>query len=254
VVVKEGKDQRPVTELTPMHGSVELAILIDDSARGNFDTEIGTLKQFVTSLPPHFKVAVGYMRNGYTQFTENFTADHTAAADAIRAPFGPGGADVDPYGSLADAIKKWPQTDAERKEVIMISSGIEGLGGGYYPDNQYVASGINAAVKAGVVVYSIYSPSVGHYGHTLWRATWGQNFLSQLSDESGGESYMIGYGSPVSFQPFLEQIRKQQEHQYRLTFVARPENKSGMQPIRVSVANKDASIAAPDKVFVKASM
>ncbi len=116
---------------------MELAILIDDSARGSFDTEIGTLKQFVTSLPPDFKIGIGYMRNGYTQFTQNFTGDHTAAANAIRVPFGPGGADVDPYGSLADAIKKWPHTDAERKEVIMISSGIEGLGGGYYPDNPY---------------------------------------------------------------------------------------------------------------------
>lgn len=254
VVVKEGKDQRPVTGFAPLHGSMDLAILIDDSARGSFDTEIGTLKQFVTSLPPNFKVAVGYMRNGYTQFTQNFSGDHTAAANAIRVPFGPGGADVDPYASLADAIKKWPHTDVERKEVIMISSGIEGLGGGYYPDNPYVVNGINAAIKAGVVVYTIYSPSVGHIGHTYWRTVWGQNFLSQLSDESGGEFYWIGYGPPVSFQPFLDQIRTHQEHQYRLTFVARPENKSGMQPIRVSVANKDASIAAPDKVFVKASM
>ncbi|MBV9500096.1 MAG: hypothetical protein JO138_12045 [Acidobacteriaceae bacterium] len=254
VVVKEGNEKRPVTGLAPLHGPIELAILIDDSARSSFDTEIGTLKQFITSLPSDFRVAVGYMRNGYTQFTQNFTADHAAAANAIRVPAGPGGADVDPYGSLADAIKKWPQSDAERKQVIMISSGIEGLGGGYYPDNPYLTSGIEAAVKAKVVVYTIYSPSVGHMGHTLWRTTWGQNFLSQLSDETGGESYMVGFGPPVSFQPFLDEIRKRQERQYQLTFIARAENKSGMQPIRVSVPEKDASIAAPNMVFVKASM
>ncbi len=254
VVVKQGSDKRPVAGLTPAHGSMDLAILIDDSARSSFDTEIGTLKQFITSLPSDFRVAVGYMRNGYTQFTQNFTADHAAAANAIRVPAGPGGADVDPYGSLADAIKKWPQSDAERKQLIMISSGIEGLGGGYYPDNPYLTSGIEAAIKARVVVYTIYSPSVGHMGHTFWRNTWGQNFLSQLSDETGGESYMIGFGSPLSFQPFLDEIRKLQEHQYHLAFFPRAENKSGMQPIRVSVPEKDASIAAPSMVFVKASM
>ena len=77
-----------------------------------------------------------------------------------------------------------------RREIVMISSGIEGLGGGFTPDNPYVDAGIQSAQKAGVVVYTIYSPSVGHYGHSYWRSTWGQNFLSQLSDETGGEFYL----------------------------------------------------------------
>jgi hypothetical protein len=254
IAVYQQNDKRPVTGFVPLRGSMQLMLLIDDSAGTSFSTEIGTLKTFVTSLPSSTEVAIGYMRNGYTQLTQNFTGDHTAAANAIRVPMGPGGADVSPYESLADAIKKWPNSEAERKEVIMISSGIEGLGGGFYRDNPYVMKGIDAAVKAGVVVYTIYNPSVGHYGHSLWRTTWGQNFLSELSDQTGGESYMIGFGSPVSFQPFLEQIREHQNHQYLLTFTARPEQKSGFQPFRVAIQNKDASIAAPDRVYVKASM
>jgi hypothetical protein len=254
ITVYQDKEKRPVTGFVPLRGSMQLMILIDDSARSSFSTEIGTLKQFVTALPASTEVAIGYMRNGYTQVTQNFTGDHTSAAKAIRIPMGPGGADVSPYESLADAVKKWPNSGAERKEVIMISSGIEGLGGGFYRDNPYVMAGIDAAVKAGVVVYTIYNPSVGHYGHSLWRTTWGQNFLSELSDQTGGESYMIGFGSPVSFQPFLEQILDHQSRQYLLTFVARPAQKSGFQPFRVVIENKDASIAAPDRVYVKASM
>jgi hypothetical protein len=183
--------------------------------------------------------------------TANFTRDHAAAANAIRVVLGPGGADVSPYDSLTDAIKKWPNTGAERKEVVMISSGIEALGGGFTPDNPYVNAGIESALKAGVVVYTIYDPSVGHFGHSFWRNTWGQNFLSQLSDETGGESYIVGFGSPVSFQPFLESILFNLQHQYLLTFTARPEKKPGFESIRVSIADKDASIAAPDKVFVR---
>jgi hypothetical protein len=257
ILVREGRDRRPVTGLAPLNGqrgSLQLMLLIDDSARGTFDTEINTLKQFVNSLPPYTEVAVAYMRNGMAEVTAPFTRDHAAAANAIRIVMGPGGADVSPYDSLTDAIKKWPNTGAERKEVVMISSGIEALGGGYMPDNPYVNAGIDSAVKAGVVVYTIYDPSVGHFGHSFWRNTWGQNFLSQLSDETGGDSYIIGFGSPVSFQPFLESILFNLQHQYLLTFTARPEKKSGFQSIRVSVTDKDASIAAPDKVYVRAGM
>jgi hypothetical protein len=255
IMVREGRDQRPVTAFVPLQGSrLQLMLLIDDSARSTFGTEINTLKQFVTSLPPESEVAVAYMRNGIADVTANFTRDHVSAAKAIRLALGPGGADVSPYDSLTDAIKKWPNTGGDRREVVMISSGIEALGGGYFPDNPYVNAGIESALKAGVVVYTIYDPSVGHLGHSFWRNTWGQNFLSQLSDETGGESYIIGFGSPVSFQPFLESILFNLQHQYRLTFIAREENKSGFQPMRVSIMEKDASIAAPDKVYIRAGM
>jgi hypothetical protein len=233
---------------------MQLLLLLDDSARATFDTELPTLKQFIVSLPANTEVAVAYMRNGMAAFTQNFTSDHTMAANSIRIAFGPGGADVSPYDSLTDAVKKWPASNAARKEVIMISSGIEGLGGGYMPDNPYVNAGITSAQKAGIVVYTIYDPSVGHLGHAFWRNTWGQNFLSQLSDETGGEFYTIGFGSPVSFQPFLQQILIHMEHQYLLRFEAKPEQKSGLQPVRIAVIEKDVSIAAPDKVFVRAGM
>lgn len=255
IIVRQGKERRPVADLTPLaNARTQLLLLIDDSARGTFDTEIQTLKQFVQNLPSNFEVAVGYMRNGMTDFTQQFTTDHAQAANGIRVALGPGGADVSPYDSLSDAIKKWAQPQAPRKEVLMISSGIEALGGGYTSDNPYVNAGIQSAQRAGVVVYSIYSPSVGHFGHSMWRSTWGQNHLSQLSDETGGESYYLGFGSPVSFQPFLEQFLEAQQHQFALTFSARLEKKSGLQPIRVSAETKDVSVAAPDQVFVKAGL
>ncbi len=258
ITVSQGRnDKRLVTALIPagQNGKgMQLLLLIDDSARESFGTEISTLKQFVTSLPAATEIGIGYMRNGTNQMVANFTRDHAAAANSIRLPLGTGGVDVSPYDSLSEAIKSWPNTGAERKIVIMISSGIEGLGGGFTPDNPYVNRGIEDAQKVGVVVYTIYNPSADHYGHSFWRSNWGQNFLSQLSDETGGESYMVGFGSPVSFQPFLQQITEQLQHQYILTFNAKPENKSGLQPIKVSVTEKDASIAAADKVYVKAGM
>jgi hypothetical protein len=256
IAVEQGKKRRPVTELKPLgaNDGLQLMLLLDDSAQGSFDTEIGTLKQWVNQMPANAEVGVAYMRNGTAAVTAQLTKDHAAAANGIRLPVGAAGADVNPYESLGDAIKKWPAGGAARKIAVMVSSGIEGLGGGYTSDNPYVNAGIRAALQAGVVVYTVYSPSVGHAGHSLWRTTWGQNFLSQLSDETGGESYAIGFGAPVSFQPFLDSIFEHLQHQYVLTFSARPEQKAGLQPVRIFIPEKDASIAAPSKVYVPASL
>jgi VWFA-related protein len=253
VSVKQGKERRQVNSIESISNSpLQILLMIDDSAAGSFDTEIKTLKNFVMALPANAEAAVGYMRNGMTQMTSGFTLDHAAAAATIRLANGPGGSDVSPYDSLTDAIKKFPANKAARREVVMISSGIEGLGGGLEPDNQYVNAGIQSAQKAGLVVYSIYSPSAGHAGHSFWRTTWGQNFLSQLSDETGGECYLLGFGSPVSFEPYLNSILAALQNQYRLTFNARAEGKAELQQVHISVIEKDASLAAPDRVFVPA--
>jgi hypothetical protein len=254
--VREGKDFRPISSLSPLPSQTgQLLLMLDDSARGSFDTELPALKSFINSLPPEMEVGVGYMRNGFLAMTSQFTKDHAAAASSIRVAVGAGGADVSPYDSLSYAVKHWPiKPGIERREVVMISSGVEGLGGGFAPDNPYVNAGISDAQKAGVEVYTIYSPSVGHAGHSMWRSTFGQNFLSQLSDETGGESYIIGFGSPVSFEPYLNAILKRQGQQYLLTFMAKAENKTGLQDVKISVKEKDASLAAPDRVLVKAGL
>lgn len=253
VTVEEEKGNRDVASLAPAgkNGALlQLLILIDDSARSSFGTQIQALKQFVEKLPSSVEVGIGYMRNGTNQMVSPVTADHAAASKSIRLPFGAGGADVSPYESLADAVKSWPQSRAERREVIMISSGIEGLGGGFTPDNPYVNTGIREAQKAGVIVFPIYNPSVGS-GRGFWRSTWGQNFLSQLADETGGEAYNLNMGTPVSIEPFLSDILDRLNRQYILTFEAKAENKGELQSVKIR-SKGDGSIAAASKVFVKA--
>ena len=257
IKVSEDRSSRPVTGFTPLRGdsgNLQLMLLIDDSAGSNFSNEIPGLKQWIQGLPHQSEAAVAYMRNGMARAGQNFTTDLAAAAKSIRVPLGTGGADVSPYDSLSEAVKSWPQSKAERHEIVMISSGIEGLGGGAPPQNVYVNKSIADAQRAGIVVFTIYSPSAGHLGHTLWRETVAQGLLSQLADETGGESYIRTFGPPVSFLPFLEEITSKLRNQYLLTFLARPEKKSGLQPIRVSVSADNADVAAPDKVFVKASL
>jgi restriction endonuclease-like protein len=119
---------------------------------------------------------------------------------AAHAPFGDAGVNASPYFSVAELIKCWPEAP-ERREISMVSDGIDRYGPGGASD-PYVDQAIEQAQRAGIVIFSIYSPGTGHVGHSLWRVNWGQNYLSQISDETGGESFYLGSGPPVSFSPY----------------------------------------------------
>lgn len=191
------------------------------------------------------------MQNGIAQVVQNLTSDHVAAGKALRLPMGRPGANASPYFSLGDLIKRWPASD-ERHEVIMITDGIDRYWGSG-PDNAYVDSVIEQAQRAGVIVFSIYTPGEGHYGHSFWRTNWGQNYLSQVADETGAEAYYLGFGAPVSFAPYLEDITRKLGRQYLLTFLAKPQKKAGMQRVKLQTEVPNAELVTADRVWVPAT-
>jgi hypothetical protein len=257
VIVNQGHDRRPVTGWVPAtgpHAGLELAILIDDSAGVSFGSQMDEIRAFIAEQPPTTLVGVGYMQNGTVFMAQNFTQDHAAAAKSLRLPQGYVGAVASPYFSLSEFVKKWtPNPAAPRREVLMITSGIDTFYGGGYPD-PYVDTAIQDAQCAAVVVYSIYTPSAGHFGHTYWRIYWGQNYLAQLSEETGGESYyFLGAEAPVSFAPYLNEMDQRLMHQFLLSFLAKPQKKAGTEPVKVSTEIRGVDLMHQDKVCVPAS-
>src|SRR5207245_7454204 len=115
--------------------------------------------------------------------------------------------------------------------------------------NPYVDSAIEEAQRAGVIIYSIYTPGVGHYGHSFWRMNWGQNYLSQISDETGGESYYLGFGAPVSFAPYLDDLNHRLTRHYLLTFRAKPEKKSSFQQFNLRPAVPNPAMLPPHRGY-----
>jgi len=255
VMVYEGRDRDRVTGWLPLqgdHAGLELFILLDDSSSVSLGSQLEDIRQFISAQPATAKIGIAYMQNGIAQIAQNLTNDHTLAAKALRLPMGSPGANASPYFSLGDLIKRWPASD-ERHEVLMVTDGIDRYWGSA-PDNPYVDTVIEQAQKAGVIVYSIYTPGVGHYGHSYWRTYWGQNFLSQLSDETGGESYyLIGSAPPVTFAPYLEDMAKKLGRQYLLTFIPKPQKKAGMQRVKVQTEVPNAELVSADKVYVPAT-
>jgi hypothetical protein len=256
VIVHQGKEVRPVTGWVPARGSqagLALAILIDDSAGMSLGVQLSDLKNFIQQQAPTTLVAVGYMQNGNVRIASNFTTDHAAAAKSVRIALGYYTANASPYTALSSFIKGWEAgPSVPRREVLMITSGIDELYGGQMPD-PYVDAAVEDAQCAGVVVYSIYTPSAGHFGHSFFRSYWGQNFLSELSEETGGESYyFLGTQAPVSFAPYLKLLSEQLPNQFLLTFQAQPGKKAERQPVKVTSEIHTVDFVSADHVCVPA--
>ncbi len=224
VQIKSGKDRLKVNALIPAQGDqagLQLFILIDDTSTTELGSVLSDLKSFIAAQPKTTTIGVGYMSNAQTQIVQNFTDDKDAAAKAVRLPLGQLSAMDSPYLSLQDLVKRWPVSKV-RREVIMITDGIDRLrnyggGGGFGPGgfggggrnsiNQYsnmspdVDSASQAAQKSGVIVYSIYAQGVGSAGRSFFAANIGQSGISQVSEETGGESFSLGVQTVPSFQP-----------------------------------------------------
>jgi hypothetical protein len=241
------KNQRlQVTDMEPC-AALELYILIDDASGMSLGSQLNDLKQFIEAQPTETSIGIGYMRNGTVEFTEALTADHAKAAKGLRLPLGYPGVMPSPFLSLSDLIKRWPASKA-RHEVLLVTSGIDPLGGGMV--DPYLDAAIEHAQRAGIVVYAIYAPAAGHGGHSFWRMNWGQNHLAQIAEETGGESYMLGFGPLVSFAPYLADLSEHLAHQYVVTFLVKPGNKAGFQSVRLTTEVPNAEIVAAGRVYV----
>jgi hypothetical protein len=254
VMVYQDRNRVKTTDWVPLqgdHGELELFLLLDDASGASLGSQLEDLRKFINSQPATTKIGVGYMRDGTVNVAQNLTNDHSQAAKALRLPLGIAGINASPYFSVSDLIKRWPEAPI-RREILMISDGIDRYGPGGASD-PYVDEAVEQAQRAGIVIFSIYTPGAGHFGHTFWRINWGQNYLSQLSDETGGESYYLGSEAPVSFSPYLDDLGRRLLHQYLLTFLAKPVKKAGMQSVKLRTEVSNAELVAADRVYVPAS-
>jgi hypothetical protein len=256
VMVYEGKVRDTVSSWLPAkadHADLEFFILIDDSANATLATQFDDIRQFINSQPATTKIGIAYMRNGTAEITQNLTADHAQAAKSLRIPMGIGGGSASPYFSLTDLIKRWP-AGSPRREVLMISDGIDLYYGTGDLQDPYVDEAVEQAQRAGVIVFAIYNPGAGHYARSYWRTNFGQLYLSRIADETGGESYYIGFNGPaVSFVPYLDDVEHRLNNQYLLTFLAKPEKKSGMQRVKLTTELPNTELVGADRIYVPAS-
>ena len=188
VMVYEGKDRDTVTEWVPAQGDragLELFILLDDGSNVSLGTQLEDIRQFINSQPASTRIGVAYMQNGTARIEQNLTSDHALAAKALRLPLGSRGVNASPYFSVSDLVKRWPASTA-RREIFMASDGVDLYYGAGDSQDPYLQDAIEDAQRAGILVSAVYTPSVGHIGHSYWLTYWGQLYLSELAEKTGG--------------------------------------------------------------------
>ena len=231
-------------------GGLQLAILIDNSAsQFGVGTQLNEMADFVTLQSKATAIGVFYAVNGTVQAASPFSRDHDALAKTLRVPLGPrAGASPSVYLSLSDLINHHWQPTEGRREVLLISSGVDRMNRG--PDSPYVQEAIEAAQKAGVVVHAIYTDGLSFDESVLGQ--FAQGNLVQLAEGSGGYNLFEGISTPMSFSPYLKELDTALRHQYRLTFTIEPSNKAKgeLREITIRTEQHGVDLRYPKRVLV----
>ena len=259
VHIKQAKSDLRVDQVIPARGdsaALQLLVLIDDTLDTRVGGNLNDIRDFINAQPPSTVVGIAYMSNATIQMAQNFTADHTLAAKALRLPRGGLSTMDSPYLSLISLVKSWPQQNV-RREVLMVSDGIDRLRGQrstgvstmptISPDAD---SASRNSQRYGVIVHSIYATGAGRIGRNAWEAQLGQSGIAKIADETGGEYFALGTGNAVSFKPYLDRLQNIFDNQYYVVFRAVPGKKAGLQRVRISTEIADVDLAAADNVWV----
>jgi hypothetical protein len=227
-----------------------LAVLIDDSLDSGVASQLDDLKEFFNAQPQSTYISVSYARNGSAMLAQDFTNNHELAAKALRLPLG-AGAFSSPYLALLDLMKRWPSS-GDRHSILLISSGIDYFRGNF-PTSPDLDLTIQRAQKQNINVWSIYAPDAGHRARGLFRIDRAQSNLSQLSEETGAESYYLGTSAPVTFKPYLDELATHLSNQYLLTFKANGAAKGRFERARVTTELPNLEFLHASQVFLPAT-
>jgi hypothetical protein len=254
LLVTVNNKKATVTGLKSLQGpenSVELVLMIDGSARGSLGTQFTEIEHFINTLPANTKIAIGYMQNGQTTFAAPLSSSHTQVLTALHLPGGMAGSSASPYFCLSDLAKHWPSADTSaRRVVVMVTDGVDPYHLEIDMDDPYVEAAINDSVHAGLVVYSIYWLNQGRFSSTGYGNFLGQNLLQQVTQATGGKSFWIGVGNPVSFQPFFEELARRLQNQYELGFTSNLNGKAEVAYLKLKLKLPGTEVSTPQQVWV----
>jgi len=267
LTVYQNRARAKVTESVPLRGDragLELFLLLDDSPNVTQRTQMEDIRRFILAQPRTTKVGVAYMQTGGSRIEQGLTSDHALAAEALHLPLAQLASSANPYLSLSNLMENWPVGES-RREILMISNGVDALGNpGVGQYDGYVDSAIDKAERTGIIVFTIATSGANRGlsrpddplvpGRDFPRqgaASYGQNFLARIAEETGGETY--SYPSAVSFAPYLDDLNHRLDGQYLVTFLAEPKDDSGMQSVKVSTDVPHTKLVSAKKVYVSAA-
>lgn len=252
MVVREGQVRRDIVNWFPAQGDkagLELAIVIDDSSRKDFGSQMENLANFIKAQPSTTSIGVFYASSGTVQVASQFNPDHEAVAKTLHVPTGNYGAASSIYQSLMGLMTGWPSSGA-RHEILLFADGFDYLRRDRFsPD---VQSTIDTAQKTGTMIHSIFVSGSARRSRTRNITSVGRDNLNRLTDGTGGQALSVVDQSSISMEPLLTKLDLVLKNQYFLTFsTLRSKNAKGdLRGIKVQTERGDVDVRAADKVFV----
>lgn len=197
---------------------LNLAVLIQDDLVPRVGNELAVTSEFIRSLPAGSRVMVGYIRTGSLQVRQPFTDDLQAATRALRIPVGSSAAaPFNPYLEVIEAIRQFEADASVPNAILLISDGLDVSRGFDISSNANTIDlrrAIREANERNVAVYSFYAPSVGLTSWHRTAASFGQNSLKRLADETGGRAFFQGLNDFVTFDPHFRNLSRALNERY----------------------------------------
>jgi hypothetical protein len=144
----------------PQELPVQLAVLIADNSGPEVAQSLAELQSFVKSFPEGSEVLVGYLRAGAIEVRQPFTADHAAAAAALRIPRQATDVTFDLWQSVEDALEYFPERPG-RAQILYIGDGPFFDSSSSYQQDVHVSRAVRRVQEKGVVVWAIHVGEVG---------------------------------------------------------------------------------------------
>ncbi len=226
---------------------ITLAVLIQDDVVSSIANEIKPLAEFIRRLPRGSRVLVGYVRAGSLQVRQRFTTDLERAAQSLRTPLGSASAaPYNPYVEVIEALRRFDSQPSGRRAILLVSDGLDtshGVDSSSASQSLDLQRAIREGQRRSVAIYAFYAPTVSSAGSSLLSAN-AQGSLKRLSDETGGQAFFQGTGTPVSFDPFIKNLQVALDRQVALTYLSTHTGK-GFHRVEVKSSAPGVEIAHP---------
>lgn len=197
---------------------LNLAILVQDDLISQVGNELGVTREFIRSLPGGSRVMVGYISTGTLQIMQPFTSDLDKAASSLRVPRSSTSASAyNPYVEVIEALRSFNADWKGKNAVLLISDGLDTSRGFDVTSSGHTLDlerAIKHANDRSVAVYAFYAPSVGLTSRSRLAASYGQNSLNRLADDTGGKAFFQGTTGFVTFDAYFDRLRQTLNEQY----------------------------------------
>jgi len=212
------RDKNTIQKNAKVSEPLNLAVLIQDDLISQVGNELGVTSDFIRSLPRGSRVMVGYITAGTLQVRQSFTTDLDQAARSLRIPRSSTSASpYNPYVEVIEALRSFNSNWKGKNAVLLVSDGLDTSAGFDVSSSGHTVDlerAIKQANDRNVAIYSFYAPSVGLTSRSQLAASYGQNSLNRLSDDTGGKAFFQGTSGFVSFDSYFERLRQTLNEQY----------------------------------------